>query len=122
MGYLLLDLGLCLGLSSIDAVHVDDNFRKKNLHSRAIQRLQALCRYTGRLPPSCDLGRNIILYSRSPISSSALSDVYKGTMLDDDVAIKVLRIHEDNRTEVRRVSRSPSRVPLFYAKDATDVL
>jgi predicted unusual protein kinase regulating ubiquinone biosynthesis (AarF/ABC1/UbiB family) len=77
---------------------------QSDLRSRAIRRLQALCRHSGHLPPSCNLRQRITLESDSPISSSAMSDVYKARTSDDEVAIKVLRVHADNRTEVRKVS------------------
>lgn len=44
-----------------------------------------------------------MLLSSHSISSSALSDVYRGRMAGKHVAVKVLRVHADNRVQVAKV-------------------
>lgn len=88
---------------------------KSGLYSRSARSLQALCRRSARLPFSCKLSDDITLLSPHSISSSALSDVYKGSMSGKYVAIKVLRVHVDNRDQVAKVRTllMSSRIPLI---------
>lgn len=76
-----------------------------SIYGRGVRSLQALCRRSELLPGSCRLlSTNIALLDQYPISSSAMSDVYRAQCGSRDVAVKSLRVHKDNRAEVEKVS------------------
>jgi hypothetical protein len=73
----------------------------------AVIRLRHLCRTTGLVPTSCRIPKGVVGVSADPISQSNFSDVFRGMLDDREVAIKVLRLHEDDRGKVKQVSTSP---------------
>jgi hypothetical protein len=72
-----------------------------------LRRLQKLCQHFGRLPQSCLLSESdIAVETRDAVSKSAYSDVFRGLMGQDQVALKVLRVHADNVKNVEKVRLS----------------
>jgi hypothetical protein len=74
-----------------------------DLYGAGVKCLRRWCRTKGHLPSSCMLSTSIVLDSQHAISSSALSDIYRGEFVRTVVAVKTLRIHMDNQQEVRKV-------------------
>jgi hypothetical protein len=54
------------------------------------------------VPTSCILSKEVVRSSTEP-SRSNFSDVWKGTLDGHDVALKVLRLHGDERDHVKKV-------------------
>lgn len=85
------------------------------VYSRAVRRLQLLCRNSGRLPSSCLLASEVVVEGDGePYSKSAFSDIYFGRFGDMPVALKALRIHVDDKKKVERV-----RVTSYYELPCT---
>jgi predicted unusual protein kinase regulating ubiquinone biosynthesis (AarF/ABC1/UbiB family) len=74
------------------------------LYPTAVQRLRHWCQRFDELPASCTLDDLVNLDNREPISCSALSDVYCAEYLGAKVAVKVIRLHGDDREAARKVS------------------
>ena len=73
------------------------------IYSRAVRRLQVLCQKAGRLPSSCLLQTGLVTEMSEPLSKSGFSDVYCGYVGKLQVALKVLRLHVDDKTKVMKV-------------------
>jgi hypothetical protein len=73
------------------------------LYGRGVQCLRRWSRTSGRVPSSCTLADTVKLDSDHATSSSALSDVYVGHSRGTKVAVKVLRLHADDRKGVQKV-------------------
>jgi serine/threonine protein kinase len=62
-----------------------------------------MCLRSGILPTACSLDGGHYI-PPIPVSRSAFSDVYRGRGYGKELAVKVLRVHADERNRVRRVS------------------
>lgn len=74
--------------------------------------MRALCREADCLPTSFVITGRLSVRTQ-PISQSAISDVYKGTLNKKPIALKTLRIHRVSMDAVKKVclsSRSMDRV------------
>lgn len=78
----------------------------KELYSQGLRQLRRLCRDIASLPKSCTLRGGHITYMPTIVSSSAMSDVYRGQINGHNVALKSLRIHVDDYVKVMKVGRS----------------
>jgi serine/threonine protein kinase len=56
------------------------------------------------VPGSCKIPKIVTDVSTAPISQSHFSDIWSGTLDGRKVAIKALRLHEDEREKVKKVS------------------
>lgn len=70
-----------------------------------MRQLRSICREVECLPMSCIIQGDMAL-SQRPVSSSAYSDVYKGRMGGQAVALKSLRIHASNQSKVLKVGNN----------------
>jgi hypothetical protein len=73
------------------------------LYPTAVQRLRRWCQKFDQLPASCTLDDKVHLEDREAISCSALSDVYCAEYLGITVAVKVIRLHGDEREAAQKV-------------------
>jgi hypothetical protein len=86
--------------------------------------MRTLCRRVRRLPPEYQLHPGeVSLVTHETVSSTAMSDVYRGVCNRRLVAVKTLRVYGETRAEVQRVS-SPSVAALseLLMKEMTGVL
>lgn len=72
------------------------------LTSRSIRRLRELCRVSNLLPTSFNVFDQLPLLL-DPISKSTTADVYRIEIENRLVAVKVLRLHQDDRENVMKV-------------------
>jgi hypothetical protein len=93
-----------------------------SLASRALRRLQALCRRFVILPRGFYLPDDVAPLSSHPLSSSAFSDVYKAQWGTREVALKVLRMHTDNQEKVKKVWLINSQRLNIHSFDGAGVL
>jgi hypothetical protein len=73
------------------------------LYGSAIKDLRRHCRTLDILPASCMLAGDVRIESENPDFSSGFSDVFRGKYNSLDVAVKVLHVHKDNLSAVRKV-------------------
>jgi hypothetical protein len=74
------------------------------MYASATHQLRKWSQNSGLLPSSCLLVEGTItLDSVESVSSSALSDVYRGQHAGVAVAVKSLRLHGDDREKVKQV-------------------
>lgn len=66
---------------------------------------------------------DIILDSHVPISQSAMSDIYKGSLGPREVAVKALRVHVTDFERVQKVSGSSEyqKRPLLTIVDLRNI-
>lgn len=82
--------------------HVDP---RSALYGNALRKLREIGRKAGQLPSSCHLADDSIkLDNERSVSESAISDIYRGKIGKRKVAVKVLRMHMDNREKVEKVT------------------
>jgi serine/threonine protein kinase len=74
------------------------------LYGQRVQRLRRLCRFSGLVPTSCKIPKDVTLLSPMPVSQSHFSDIYRGKLDEPDVAVKVLRLHMDEIQTIQKVS------------------
>jgi hypothetical protein len=73
-------------------------------HVPLLHQLRRLCRSARRLPPTYQLDPSeITLLDHESVSSSAISDVYRGLRGGQLVAVKALRVLGEAREEIQRV-------------------
>jgi hypothetical protein len=77
---------------------------ESQLYTRALHKLRDLCGRARCLPVACQLPDNILLESPLPVSQGGFSDVYRGRINESIVALKVLRVHADDRAYLEKVS------------------
>jgi hypothetical protein len=74
-----------------------------DVYAQGLRRLRSLCRATGLTPSSSIVPGEVAGMSLRPISQTPFSDVWKASLKGRDVAVKVLRLHADEREEVAKV-------------------
>jgi hypothetical protein len=80
-------------------------------YAQGVRRLRRLCRETDLVPTSCKVPMVVLSSSARPLSQTAFSDVWSGELEGRKVAVKALRLHEDQVDHVRRVS---ALLPSFW--------
>jgi hypothetical protein len=73
------------------------------VYAQGLRRLRGLCRTTGLTPLSSIIQSEIAGMSLRPISQTPFSDVWKGSLMGQNVAVKVLRLHADEHDHVAKV-------------------
>jgi hypothetical protein len=71
-------------------------------YPRGVRHLRRMCREADLVPTSCILSKEVVRSSTEP-SRSNFSDVWKGSLDGHAVALKVLRLHGDERDHVKKV-------------------
>jgi hypothetical protein len=100
-------LQLCfIGLSTADICHqaLVSSDSDLPLYCQGIRQLRHLCRATKLVPTPCIISKEIAQIPTNPISKTAFSDVWSGTLDGSPVAIKVLRLHRDDLEKMGKVS------------------
>jgi hypothetical protein len=73
-------------------------------YSQGVRRLRRLCRETDLVPTSCKVPLAVVADSSTPFSQTAFSDVWSAILEGRRVAVKALRLHGNQVSNVRRVS------------------
>jgi hypothetical protein len=77
-----------------------------SVYAQGVRRLRRLCREADLVPTLCKVPMAVVADSTRPVSQTAFSDVWGGILDGRRVAVKALRLHEDQVHNVRRVSAS----------------
>jgi hypothetical protein len=73
-------------------------------YAQGVRRLRRLCRETYLVPTSCKVPLAVFADSSTPFSQTAFSDVWSAILEGRRVAVKALRLHVNQVSNVRRVS------------------
>lgn len=86
-------------LQVVDVAPITDDVSRRCLH-----KLQTICSRHATLPSSYTIPGNLSRIGSDPVAFGGFSDVWGGTLDDRNVCIKYLRVSEQIRKTVEKVS------------------